>query len=74
MNLTYGTLGAYLKYPNEGERIGGAYEYLGNFIDRATLAKKNGLMGIITSKDSPDDKEAIRKGMDWYYKERNYDW
>ena len=34
----------------------------------------NGLMGIITSKDSPDDKEAIRKGMDWYYKERNYDW
>ena len=26
-----------------------------------------------TFKDSPDDKEAIRKGMDWYYKERNYD-
>ena len=71
-NITYGylgccaSLGAFLLAGGDFAAAGGSINNINDLL--------NGLMGIITSKDSPDDKEAIRKGMDWYYKERNYDW
>ena len=42
--------GKFLLFSNDGQKIGNAYDYLGSFIDGATLAKRSGLFGIINDK------------------------